>query len=147
MGQPESRFLECILKRYPGRIAIGVGYSQGMEEVFPIVIDDDRGDVLGIVAMAAMEHDNIASVHIYHFSVFNQRRGNGTKMLKILCRKADRLHVVLSLTPIPSPNGEDDSISSEKLTTWYQQFGFEGDTFLRRQPRTTNAGIRPVPSL
>ena len=135
MGRQEGRFIKCLYKRYTGRVAIGVGYSQGMEEIFPIVLEDNQGKVLGIVAMAAVEHDGIGSVHILHFSVFSQKLGNGTKMLKILCLKADLLNIVLSLTPIPSPNGEDISISRKKLSAWYQKFGFEGDTFLSRPPR------------
>ena len=50
MGQQESRSLNRFYRRYPGRVAIGVAYSQDMLEVFPIGIDDDRGDILGIVA-------------------------------------------------------------------------------------------------
>lgn len=113
MGQKEGEFVKCLYKRYTGRVAIRVGYSQGMEEVFPIVSEDGQGNLLGIVAMASMGHGGITSVHIYHYSVFSQRLGNGTKMLKILCRKADLLNVVLSLTPIPTPNGEENNISRE----------------------------------
>ena len=94
--------------------------------------------------MASIEHGGITSVHICHFSVFSQRLGNGTKMLKILCRKADLLNVVLSLTPIPSPNGEENNKSREKLGAWYQKFGFEGDTALSPQPIVSNMGISPV---
>ena len=135
MGLPEDRFIECFYKRYPGRVAIGVAYSQDTREVFPIVIEDGQDNVLGIVAMAAMTHADRSTVHIFHFSVFRQRRGNGTKILEILCRKADQLSVVLSLSPIPSPNGEDHQISSRQLIDWYHQFGFRGETLLSRQPR------------
>ena len=144
MSQQENRFINCFYQRYPGRVAIGVAYSQEMNEIFPIVIDDDQGNVLGIVAMASMTHDSLVSVHIYHFSVFSQRQGNGTKMLKILCKKADRLNVILTLSPIPSPNGEADDIGSQKLASWYRQFGFEGDALLTRQPQT-DAEIRTTP--
>ncbi len=43
MGRQEGRFIKCLYKRYTGRVVIGVGYSQGMEEVFPIVIEDNQG--------------------------------------------------------------------------------------------------------
>ena len=135
MGQQESRFLNRFYRRYPGRVAIGVAYAQDMLEVFPIVIDDDRGDILGIVAMAAMTNAGMTSVHIFHFSVFHQRNGNGTQMLQILCREADKLNVVLSLSPIPTPNGEDHQINDRQLIDWYHRFGFRGETLLRRQPR------------
>jgi hypothetical protein len=134
MGQQENRFLKCFYTRYPGRVAIGVAYSQEMMEIFPIVIDDDQGNILGIVAMAAMANGSMASVHIFHFSVFRQKHGHGTQMLEVLCRQADKLNVVLSLSPIPSPNGEDHQINSRQLIDWYHKFGFRGDTLLSRQP-------------
>ena len=94
MGQPEDRFIECFYQRYSGRVAIGVAYSQDMLEVFPIVIEDAQGNILGIVAMAAMTNDAISSVHIFHISVFRPRRGNGTRMLEIICCAADQFKVV-----------------------------------------------------
>ncbi len=135
MGQPEDRFIECFYQRYSGRVAIGVAYSQDMLEVFPIVIEDAQGNILGIVAMAAMTNDAISSVHIFHISVFRPRRGNGTRMLEIICCAADQFKVVLSLSPIPSPNGEDQQISSRQLIDWYRRFGFHGETLLSRQPQ------------
>ena len=145
MGQQENRFIDGFCKRYPGRVAIGVAYSQDMREVFPIVIDDDRGNILGIVAMAALTDAGMTSVHIFHFSVFHQRNGNGTKMLEILCREADRLNVVLSLSPIPSPNGEDHQITDRQLSDWYRNFGFRGETLLSRPPRKTPEAGRSIP--
>jgi len=135
MVQKETLFLEILYERYPGRVAISVAYSEGMTEVFPIVISDRQGNILGIVAMAAIGDRDSAAVHIYHLSVFNQRNGHGTKMLQILCHQADLSNIVLCLSPIPSPNGEEHIIGSHKLISWYRQFGFEGDTSLCRQPR------------
>ncbi len=138
MGRQENQFIDFFYTRYPGRVAIGVAYSQDMLEVFPIVIDDDQGNILGIVAMAPMTNTDITSVHIFHFSVFEQKNGNGTKMLEILCRKADKQNVVLSLSPIPSPNGEDHQINSRELIDWYHRFGFHGETLLSRRPRQSS---------
>ncbi len=135
MGRQENQFIDFFYTRYPGRVAIGVAYAQDMLEVFPIVIDDDQGNILGIVAMSAMTNDDITSVHIFHFSVFEQKNGNGTKMLEILCREADKQNVILSLSPIPSPNGEDHQISSRELIDWYHRFGFRGESLLNRRPR------------
>lgn len=138
MGQQENRFLKSFYRRYPGRVAIGVAYSQDMLEVFPIVIDDEQGNTLGIIAMAAVTNAEMTSVHIFHFSVFRQRRGNGTRMLEIICRAADQLEVVLSLSPIPSPNGEDHQINDRQLIGWYHKFGFRGEALLSRQPIKIN---------
>lgn len=135
MGVQECRFLDCFYQRFPGRIAIGVGYSQEMMEIFPIVVEDAQNKALGIVAMATLSNDSMNSVHIFHLSVFNQNRGNGTKIIELLCKKADKLNVILSLSPIPAPNGENRQISNKQLLTWYRKFGFKGETLLCRKPQ------------
>ena len=56
-------------------------------------------------------------------------------MLQILCREAEKLNVVLSLSPIPTPNGEDHQINDRQLIDWYHRFGFHGETLFSRQPR------------
>ena len=135
MGLQENRYVNCFYDRFPGRIAIGVGYNQEMMELFPIVVEDDQHNVLGIVAMATLSTNDMQSVHIFHISVFLQNRGNGTKILELLCEKADKLNVILSLSPIPSPNGEDHQINCKQLVAWYRKFGFKGETLLCRKPR------------
>jgi hypothetical protein len=135
MGLQESRYVNCFYDRFPGRIAIGVGYNQEMMELFPIVVEDDQHNALGIVAMAALSTDDMQSVHILHLSVFLQNRGNGTRILDLLCEKADKLNVILSLSPIPSPNGEDHQINDKQLVAWYRKFGFTGETLLCRKPQ------------
>jgi hypothetical protein len=115
MGPRENQFLKCFGRRYPGRGAIGVAFAQDMLEVLPIVMDDDLGNVLGIVAMAVVTNDDTPSVHTSQLSVFEQKKGNGTRMLEVLCRKADRLNVVLSFSPIPSPNGEEHQPAVDRL--------------------------------
>jgi len=134
MSQPESLYVASFHKRFRGRIAICVGYSEEMVEVFPIVIEDENMKALGIVAMAAMSNEDIASVHFLHFSVFKPRCGNGSKMIVMLCQKADQLGVALSINPIPMPNGRDSQVSSQALIDWYGQYGFRGDTLLIRRP-------------
>jgi len=135
MGRREDQYVDDFYMRYKGRVAIGVGYAGDMMEVFPFVLKDRQNNALGIVAMATLPHDDAPVVHIFHFSVFEQRCGNGSKMLDTLCRKADQLNVTLTLSPIPSRNGKDDLISDADLIGWYHKYGFTGDLLLRRLPR------------
>ena len=135
MGIQESLYVDCFYQRFHGRIAIGVGYSQEMAELFPIVMEDDQKKALGIVAMATLSNDDLNSVHIFHLSAFIQNRGDGTKMLRLLCSKADKLNVILSLSPIPTPNGEEHQIGNKQLIAWYRKFGFRGETLLCRKPK------------
>jgi len=135
MTHRENHYVASFHKRFQGRIAISIGYSAEMVELFPIVIEDEQKRALGIVAMAAMSTAEGVSVHLYHFSAFQQRRGNGSKMLALLCKKADQLSVILTVDPTPSYNGKDLTISSRGLIGWYQKFGFRGETLLRRHPQ------------
>jgi hypothetical protein len=144
VGIREDRFVDCFYEKYRGRVAIGVGYGQDLMEIFPFVMEDDDGKALGIIAMATLSNEHMNSVHIFHFSVFHSRCGNGSKMLKILCLKADQLNIRLSLSPIPSPNGEPSQMNSEELSTWYRSFGFSGDSLLCRLPQITKAPHPPV---
>ena len=134
MGQREGRYVDFFYETFTERVAIGVGYAQNLEEVFPFVLRDRRGKALGIVAMAALSLESGDAVHIFHFSAFSPQHGDGGRMLEILCRKADELRVVLSLSPVPAPNGNDRQIGEKKLVAWYRHFGFAGNALLRRIP-------------
>ena len=135
MGIQENRYVASFYDKYKGRVSIGVGYGQNMVEVFPFLFEGDKGEALGIVAMAPLVGDEIESVHIFHLSVFKSNRGSGSIILKTLCLKADELGVTLSLSPIPTPNGDAGLIDSQQLTSWYRKFGFRGDSLLCRLPK------------
>ena len=136
MGTQEDRFVDYFYDRFKGRIAISVGYAEGLVEVFPLVLEEGDGQTLGSIAMATLSNEQITAVHIFHLNAFTGRCGNGSAILQILCRKADQLNVTLSLSPIPAPNGNPDQISGRQLTAWYATFGFEGDGLLCRPPQT-----------
>ncbi len=141
MGTREDQYIDCFYAKYKGRVALAVGYNQKMEEIFPIVIEDDNKKPLGIVAMATSQNKETSAVHIFHLSAFKSERGNGSKILRILCQKADRLNVTLSLSPVPSPNGKSNQINSAQLLAWYQKFGFNGNSLLRRLPKKPSSSF------
>lgn len=90
--------------------------------------------------MAALTNEEMNTVHIFHFSVFRQWRGNGGRMLRQLCQTADRLNVILSLSPIPSPNGNDGLLDHQQLIAWYRKYGFKGHSLLCRPPQISGSG-------
>ena len=134
MGIQENRYVDFFYNKFKGRVSIGVGYGQDMLEIFPFLFEDDDGQALGIAAMAPLSNDDIKSVHIFHISTFQSNRGSGSAILEALCFKADQLGVMLSLSPIPSPNGKARQINSRQLISWYRKFGFKGDALLCRSP-------------
>jgi hypothetical protein len=73
-------------------------------------------------------------VHIYHLGSFKANRGNGAQILQELCLQADKHRIILSLSPIPMPDGKNESISSEFLRNWYGNFGFKGRLHFIREP-------------
>jgi len=141
LGIREERFVDCLYEKYEGRIAIGVGYAQDMMEIFPFVMEDEDGRALGIAALATLSTEELNSVHIFHLSVFRSGRGDGTKLLNILCLKADQLNVKLSLSPVPSPNGEAGLPDTTQLIDWYKKYGFTGDSLLCRLPQTVETDV------
>ena len=61
-------------------------------------------------------------------------RGNGAQILQELCLQADMYRITLSLSPIPMPNGKNESMNREGLKKWYGNFGFKGRPPFIRQP-------------
>ena len=104
MGAREGEFVAYFYQKYQGRVAISVGDAQDMQEVFPFVFEDGNGHSLGIIALAILPAETKPTVHIYHLSAFMPGQGDGGKILSILCRKADWDHIVLTVSPIPSPS-------------------------------------------
>lgn len=130
-----NEFVSYFYERYQGRIAIGVGYTQNMSEIYPLVFQNRSGESIGVVALGiAHEKENV--VYIYHLGAFVPRRGNGSIILKELCRQADRFKISLSVSAIPLFSEKGFKMTAERLTLWYRGFGFKGDTGLIRKPDT-----------
>lgn len=119
--------------KYKGRIAIGVGYSGDMVEVYPLVFQNEKNEFIGIIAMNAIQNEE-RNVYIYHIGVFKTKCGNGSLILKELCDQADKFNVSLKLSPIVMPNGKDPLMTANQLKAWYMKFGFQGNSGLVRNP-------------
>lgn len=134
MLDQEQGYVRYLYERYQGRIAIGVGYDMDLVEIFPFVYECPKGNLLGIVALAAVQHESGPAVYIFHFSTFNPKHGNGRIMLGELCRLADYYQVVLCLSPFTLPNGNKEQMNSKKLRAWYVSYGFDGKFSFKREP-------------
>jgi hypothetical protein len=122
-------------ERYDGRVAISVGYSDKMAEIYPIVFQNSAGESIGIVALDVLEETK-DTVHIYHLGAFIAKMGHGSTMLDELCEKADRCGISLSVSAISMPNGRDRQMGVRRLAQWYGKFGFEGDGGMLRKPHS-----------
>ena len=131
---PEQDYVDYFYEKYEGRVAIGVGYDQSLTEIYPFVFEDAAGIAIGVVALGVYTYGNLTQVHIYHMGSFKGQRGNGTKIIKELCRQADRHQIILSLSPMFMPNGKSIPMSDESLRDWYGRFGFRGSTSFKRNP-------------
>jgi len=116
-------------------VAIGVGYNQDLSEIYPFVFEDTAGKSIGVVALGVYLYEGVSHVHLYHIGSFKGNRGNGARILQELCLQADKYRITLSLSPIPMPNGANESMSSECLRKWYGKFGFKGRSHFLRAPR------------
>ena len=133
MESPAHAFTQFFYDRYPGRIALSVGFSPGLLDIFPFVFEKTCGTPIGIIALAVLTMDDREVVHLYHIGAFQPGKGQGTEMLKALCHKADDWAVPMSLSPIPCPNGNPLLLQGEHLAQWYQRFGFKGEGHLIRE--------------
>ncbi len=134
MTSPAQTLVLSLYTRFPGRIAISVGYAPGLVEIFPFVFEDTCGTPIGIVALAVMVQDEREVIHLYHLGAFKPGSGHGTKIMRELCLQANRFLVPISLTPIHCPNGNTPLLDDEALDTWYRRFDFKGDGHLVREP-------------
>ena len=58
--------------------------------------------------------------------------GDGTEVMKQICRYADKMGVTLTLRPNP---GYGSLMDKPKLADWYRKFGFSGTDRLHRRPQ------------
>lgn len=130
----ERDYVKYFYKKYEGRVALGVGYDQNLSEIYPFVFEDTDGNLLGVVALGVYTNENISYVHIFHIGSFKINRGDGSKILQELCIQADRYQIILSLSPIYMPNGKNESMSDDRLRSWYSRFGFRGSPQFKREP-------------
>lgn len=70
----------------------------------------------------------------------DQRKGYATTLMHSICREADKHGITLVLTP--GPFGDNISMSTEELTSWYERrFGFmviqSEPTLMARMPGST----------
>lgn len=134
MNSSAHTFVRSFYNRFDGRVALSVGYGPGLVEIFPFVFEDLCGTPIGIIALAVMVQEDREVVHLYHLGAFTPGGGHGTKMLKELCREANRFLVPISLSPVSCPNGKTPLPDDEALDAWYRRFGFTGDGHLVREP-------------
>jgi len=45
--------------KYRGRIAIGVGYTVDMSEIYPFVFQDEKNEFIGVIAMDAIPNEEV----------------------------------------------------------------------------------------
>ncbi len=59
------------------------------------------------------------------------QKGNGTKLLELICKEADAMDVKLYLEPAPD---NDSRMNFYDLVAWYRRYGFTGEATMVRIP-------------
>lgn len=130
----EKAYVDYFYDTYKGRVSIGVGYNNQINEIFPLVYQTAKGNSIGVLALDVVEHDQ-KWVHIYHLGAFVTQQGDGSRILVELCLQADNFDVSLGVSPIVIPNGSGSQMGDLQLVEWYERYGFKGEAGLLRQPR------------
>jgi len=128
-----KKYVRYFYEKYQGRVAIGVGYSEDLSEIIPLVFQNENNEAIGIVAIDAIPEDK-SIVYIYHLGSFISQCGNGSYILQELCDQADNFNVSLKVSPIVMPNGSSPLMATDHLVRWYKRFGFRGISGLLRIP-------------
>ena len=126
-------YVRYFYDKYQGRVAIGVGYTSDLSEIYPFVFQNEKNESVGIVAIDAIP-DEERIVYIYHLGAFESQCGSGSSILRELCEQADKFNVSLKVSPIVMPNGKAPSMAPDQLIAWYKKFGFRGSSGLLRNP-------------
>ena len=129
----EYDYVDYFYGKFHGRVAIGVGYNQNMSEIYPLVFQNADGESIGIVALGFLP-DKKKVVYIYHLGAFVSRCGDGSEILRELCRQADKFNICLRVGAVFMANGKDPEMAHNRLIQWYRRFGFKGDAGLLRYP-------------
>ncbi len=120
-------------------------YNQGRDHPYIIKIGCNN---VGCIALKGFDNYETPSVRIVYLFIYEQNAGVGSLILGKLCALADKYGVILELDAIPQKLTKD-SISREKLVSWYQSYGFsleiEGEYLMRRKfkPNKPNRFFTP----
>jgi len=126
-------YVRYFYNKYQGRVAIGVGYTEALAEIYPLVFKNEDKESIGIVAIDAIPNEE-RIVYIYHLGAFESQCGNGSIILQELCEQADKFNITLKVSPIVMPNGKEPAMATDQLVVWYEKFGFRGSSGLLRLP-------------
>jgi hypothetical protein len=128
-------YVRYFYDKYQGRVAIGVGYTSDLSDIYPFVFQNEKEESVGIVAIDALPNEE-KTVYIYHLGAFESQCGSGSSILRELCEQADKFNVSLKVSPVVMPNGKSPSMATDQLIAWYKKFGFRGSSGLLRKPLT-----------
>ena len=104
-------YVRYFYDKYQGRVAIGVGYTSDLSEIYPFVFQNEKNESVGIVAIDAIP-DEERIVYIYYLGAFESQCGSGSSILRELCEQADKFNVSLKVSTIVMPN--------RKAPQWHQ---------------------------
>ncbi len=92
-------------------------------------------DHVGCMALQGFSNHDYPAIKIIYLYIYKQNEGKGSFILSRLCSLADKYSVIIELDAIPQKKNEN-TISREKLVSWYQSYGFsleiEGSYLMRR---------------
>jgi hypothetical protein len=97
-------------------------HSYNFDNKHPNIIKIGCIDV-GCIALQGLSNTDSPAIRVVYLFIYKQNIGTGSLILSKLCELADKYNVILELDAIPQKQTKN-SISREKLISWYQRFGF-----------------------
>ena len=127
----EYKYVKIIMSNYSDRKDTRYELHTENGTEYPTIIEIEGKDIgcLHLYSSALLKPD---LVEILHIRIYDQAQGQGSKLLKFLCDKADNLNITLYVMPVADKS--KNSIPLYKLKEWYRKFGFKGDLTMERKP-------------
>ena len=110
-----------------------VGVNNEAETVHPFVYENHSNVPIGLIAMSAANISEPADVDVYHISAFVPGKGQGSEIMRFLCKAADEFGVRLCLQAEVQFSGTQ-SMARVDLICWYHKYGFTGNDIMYREP-------------
>lgn len=129
----ERDFIKEFKSRFSGKLDTSKRMTvwPKPESDFPFVVEDANKKI-GCVYLHYEYEMMPAMVWVMYLKAYEKGRGDGSRILKMLCDLADRKGVTLYLEPAPD---KKCLLEYSDLVAWYTSYGFKGKHVMIRQPK------------
>ncbi len=126
----ELEFIKEFKSRFSGKLDRSKIIDLASGPSYPFLVEEE-GNAIGCMYLHFEPSMRPPMVWVIYLKAYGKRKGNGSKMLRMLCRFADEAGIRLYLESVADPGGP---LAGVQLVNWYKRYGFQGDVVMEREP-------------